>query len=108
MNAKNPKKSEPAKSTDRQTPSIGVLGLVLACTIAPVGMVISLVTLVSAKRRQQKAPAAVAGLVIGLLLTLIFIAAYLYLEALLNGSFGPCADVAPGSSGGALIPYECP
>ena len=58
--------------------SLGLLGLILACVLGVVGLLVSLVALVLSLRAHHRNPPAVAGIVIGVLATSAFVAGMWY------------------------------
>jgi len=84
-----------------------VVGLVLALVVPPAGAVLSSVVLIRARRTGRKEPAALAGIIIGTIGTLVFIAATLYVLQVLGGQIGACAELGPGTHQQGLFTYEC-
>jgi len=88
--------------------SLAVLGLILACVSGPVGVVVSVVALLRARRAGEKDTAAVVGIVVGLATTAAFIAGVVYFQAVFAGQTGVCADLGPGVHEGAFGSFSCP
>jgi hypothetical protein len=57
---------------------LGVIGLILACVVGVVGLLVSVVALVLSLRARHRNPPAVAGIVIGVLATSAFIGGMWY------------------------------
>jgi hypothetical protein len=88
--------------------SLAVLGLILACVAGPVGVVVSVVALLRARRAGEKDTVALVGIIVGLATTAAFIAGVVYFQAVFAGQAGVCADLGPGVHEGASGTFTCP
>lgn len=99
--------SEPEVSGDYPGKRLGVLGLIFALTVAVVGIVVSLVAVIRSARAGHRNIPALAGLVIGVLGTVVFFLAFWFIVQFFSGDIGPCAELGPGTHDEGLVTYEC-
>lgn len=88
--------------------SLAVLGLILSCLAGPVGVAVSVVAQLRARRAGEKDTVAVVGIIVGLATTAAFIAGAVYFQAVFAGQTGVCADLGPGVHEGAFGSFTCP
>jgi len=99
--------------TDTEVPpefagrKLGLIGLLLACTLSLVGLVVSLVALIVSVRNGRKNPAAIAGIIIGAIATVVVIAGTVYIVGVLDGTVGVCAELGPGEHKQGIMTYTC-
>lgn len=86
---------------------LGLLGLLLACTVSVVGLIVSCVALVISLRHGSRNPAAIGGIIIGILGTAVLVAGVFYFVGVLDGNVGVCADREPGVYEEGLMTYTC-
>lgn len=86
---------------------LGVIGLIFAMTVSVVGIVVSIVALITSMRAKRRNPAAVAGIVLGALGTVAFVFAFWFIVQFFAGNIGPCAELGPGTHSDGLATYEC-
>lgn len=86
---------------------LGVVGLVLALTLSGVGIMVSVVALITSARAKRRNVPALAGIVLGTVGSLAFLAALWFIVQLLAGNIGPCAELGPGTHTDGLATYEC-
>jgi hypothetical protein len=98
---------QPAASDDFPGRKLGVIGLLLACTLNFVGLIVSLVALTISHRNGVRNPAAVAGIVIGAVATVVLVAATFYVVGVLDGDVGVCAELGPGVHEQGTMTYTC-
>lgn len=91
----------------RSTRQLAILGLVLSLTISVAGLVVSIIALVQARRAGRWDPAAIAGIIVGIIGIGVFFLALWYVLQLLEGQVGPCQGLAPGTYGEGRFTYEC-
>ena len=84
-----------------------VLGLILALVVPPAGVVLSSVAQIRARRTGRKEPAALAGIIIGIIGSIVFVAAVWYMLQVLAGTVGPCAELGPGVHQQGIYTYNC-
>jgi hypothetical protein len=86
---------------------LGLVGLLLACTVSIVGLVVSCIALLTSLRHGHRNPAAIAGIIIGVLATAVLVAGVFYFVGVLDGNVGVCADREPGVYEEGLMTYTC-
>lgn len=106
MSKKDPTLKE-EDAAPRGTRQLAILGLVLSLTISVAGLVVSLVALIRARRAGRWEPAAIAGIVVGIIGIGVFFLALWYVVQLLEGQVGPCQGLEPGTYGEGRFTYEC-
>ncbi|RPE73722.1 MULTISPECIES: hypothetical protein [unclassified Frondihabitans] len=88
--------------------TLAVLGLILSCLAGPVGVAVSATAFFRSRHRKQPNPVAVAGIIVGLAATSVFIAGVFYFHAVVNGDTGVCAEQGPGTHDGPTGTFTCP
>ncbi|MBX3100742.1 MAG: hypothetical protein KF761_14340 [Salinibacterium sp.] len=106
MSKKNTTSAETVDSPS-STRKLAILGLVLSLTISVAGLVVSVVALVKARRAGRWDPAAIAGIIVGVIGIGVFFLALWYVLQLLEGQVGPCQGLEPGTYGEGRFTYEC-
>ncbi|MBN9240153.1 MAG: hypothetical protein BGO97_10605 [Micrococcales bacterium 70-64] len=96
--------TQPSAETGRR---IAIVGLLLALVVPPAGAVLSSAVLIRARRTGRNDPAALAGIIIGTIGTLVFVAATWYVLQVLGGQVGACAELGPGTHQQGLFTYQC-
>lgn len=91
----------------RGTRQLAILGLVLSLTISVAGLVVSIIALIRARRGGRWDPAAIAGIIVGVIGIGVFFLALWYVLQLLEGQVGPCQGLEPGTYGEGTFTYEC-
>lgn len=86
---------------------LGLIGLLLACTVNVVGLTVSTIALVRSARAGRRNPAAAGGIVIGALSTIVLVAVFYYVLGVLDGDVGVCADLGPGTHQEGMMTYTC-
>jgi len=86
---------------------LAIVGLILSLVVPPVGAIVSSVVLIRARRARRVEPAAIGGFVIGIVGSLVFVAAVFYVMQVLAGTVGPCAELGPGTHQQGLFTYDC-
>ncbi len=73
----------PGQQGPRENPgrTLGIVGLILAIVVAPVGLILSIVALVKSKKAGMGNGLAVAGIIVGALFTILLVLAILLLVA---------------------------
>ncbi|RJT95230.1 DUF4190 domain-containing protein [Arthrobacter frigidicola] len=73
----------PGQQGPRENPgrTLGIVGLILAVVVAPVGLILSIVALVKSKKAGMGNGLAVAGIIVGALFTILLVLAILLLVA---------------------------
>ncbi|MET3768805.1 cytochrome c biogenesis protein CcdA [Marisediminicola sp. UYEF4] len=93
--------------TDFPGRKLGVVGLILSCLLGVVGLVVSTIALVTSLRAQQRNVPAIAGIVIGIVGTVVFAAGAWYFFEFWEGNVGPCADREAGVYEDGIYTYSC-
>lgn len=93
-----------AKFPGRQ---LGVVGLIFSCLLPIVGAVVSAIAWVASRRARQRNGPAIAGMVIGILGTVVFAAGVWYFFGFWEGNVGPCADRGSGVYEDGIYTYSC-
>ena len=86
---------------------LSIVGLVLAFLIAPVGLIISIVALVKSNKAGQPKGLAIAGIVIGAVVTIFWVILLIVLFAALAALFGMCAELGQGVWEVDGVTYTC-
>jgi len=86
---------------------LGLVGLLLACTVSVIGLIVSCIALVISLRHGSRNPAAIAGIIIGVLATAVLVVGVFYFVGVLDGNVGVCADREPGVYEEGLMTYTC-
>ncbi len=96
-----------AQVTETRTKSLATIGLLFSFFLGPVGLVICVIALFRSRRRGGSEPAAIAGVIVGALSSMVFIAAMWFIASFFSGQIGPCAELGPGTHEVGLVTYEC-
>lgn len=86
---------------------LGVAGLILAMVLGIVGVVVSVIALIQSSRVRRRNPAAIAGIVLGVLTTVVFGLVLSFVLQSFAGNVGPCAGREPGIYEGGGVTFEC-
>lgn len=100
----------PAYSQPTPTPPgrvLSIVGLVLALLMAPVGLVISIVAAVKLGKAGQPKGLAIAGIIVGAIITILEIVAIILVVTVFAGLIGMCADLGPGVWEVGGVTYTC-
>ncbi|UUE21560.1 hypothetical protein [Microbacterium sp. J1-1] len=100
----------PAYSQPTPTPPgrvLSIVGLVLAFLMAPVGLVISIVAAVKLGKAGQPKGLAIAGIIVGAIITILEIVAIILVVTVFAGLIGMCADLGPGVWEVGGVTYTC-
>ncbi|WP_226532145.1 DUF4190 domain-containing protein [Microbacterium paraoxydans] len=102
----------PAPAYPQPTPTppgrvLSIVGLVLAFLMAPVGLVISIVAAVKLGKAGQPKGLAIAGIVVGAIITILEIIAIILVVTVFAGLIGMCADLGPGVWEVGGVTYTC-
>lgn len=87
--------------------NLGVAGLVLAMVLGVVGVLVSVVALVQSSRVGRRNSAAIAGIVLGVLTSVVFGLVLSFVLQSFAGNVGPCAGRQPGTYEGGGVTFEC-
>jgi hypothetical protein len=88
--------------------TLGIVGLILAFVASPIGLVLSIIAMVQSKKAGAKNGFALAGIIIGVLGTIIIIAAIIGAISL-AGAFGElCAELGSGVHEQGNTTITCP
>ncbi|MCZ4299721.1 MULTISPECIES: hypothetical protein [Microbacterium] len=100
----------PAYSQPTPTPPgrvLSIVGLVLAFLMAPVGLIISIVAAVKLGKAGQPKGLAIAGIIVGAIITILEIVAIILVVTVFAGLIGMCADLGPGVWEVGGVTYTC-
>ncbi|MGS0561197.1 DUF4190 domain-containing protein [Microbacterium aurugineum] len=102
----------PAPEYPQPTPTppgrvLSIVGLVLAFLMAPVGLVISIVAAVKLGKAGQPKGLAIAGIIVGAIITILEIVAIILVVTVFAGLLGMCADLGPGVWEVGGVTYTC-
>ncbi|MEU4016700.1 DUF4190 domain-containing protein [Microbacterium sp. NPDC028030] len=86
---------------------LSIVGLVLAFVAAPVGLILSIVAAVKLGRAGQPKGLAIAGIIVGALLTILGIIGIILFVTVIAGLVGMCAELGPGVWDVDGITYRC-
>lgn len=86
---------------------LSIVGLVLAFLLAPVGLIISIVAAVKLGKAGAPKGLAIAGIIIGAVITIIEIIGVILLVTVFIGLFSMCADLGPGIWEVGGVTYTC-
>lgn len=86
---------------------LAIVGLVLAFLVAPVGLIISIVAAVKLGKAGQPKGLAIAGIVVGALITIFWTILLIVLFTAFAALFGMCADLGPGVWEVDGVTYRC-
>lgn len=71
---------------------LALIGLLVSCLVGVVGVGMSVVALVISARNGHRNPAAIAGIIIGAIGTLVLVLGVFYVIGVLHGTTGVCVD----------------
>ncbi len=86
---------------------LSIVGLVLAVVAAPIGLVISIVAAVKLGKAGQPKGLAIAGIIVGAIITIFWIIAIIFFVAVFANIFGTCAELGPGVWNIDGVTYRC-
>ena len=86
---------------------LSIVGLVLAFVAAPIGLVISIVAAVKLGKAGQPKGLAIAGIIVGAIITIFWIIAIIFFVAVFANIFGTCAELGPGVWDIDGVTYRC-
>ncbi|PRB16014.1 DUF4190 domain-containing protein [Microbacterium sp. MYb62] len=86
---------------------LSIVGLVLAVLVAPVGLIISIVAAVKLSKAKEPKGLAIAGIIVGALITIFWIVVLIIVFTLLAAVIGMCAELGPGVWQVDGVNYRC-
>ncbi|MFB8189731.1 DUF4190 domain-containing protein [Microbacterium sp. NPDC055988] len=86
---------------------LSIVGFVLAFVVAPVGLIISIVAAVKLGKSGQPKGFAIAGIIVGALITIFWVILLIVLFTAFAALIGMCADLGPGVWEVDGITYRC-
>lgn len=86
---------------------LSIIGLVLAFLLPPVGLILSIIAAVQLGKAKAPKGLAIAGIVVGALLTIFAIIGIIVLVTVLAGVIGTCAELGPGVWDVGGVTYRC-
>jgi hypothetical protein len=91
--------------------TLGIVGFVLAFLASPIGLIVSIVAMVQSRKAGVKNGFALAGIIIGIIGTIVIIASIIALVALGAAGIGylteMCAELGPGEHLVDGVTYTC-
>lgn len=105
-----PAPEAPAYPQPQPTPPgrvLSIVGLVLAFLVAPVGLIISIVAAVKLGKAKQPKGLAVAGIIVGALVTIFWIIVVVILVAVAASLVGMCGELGAGVWEVNGVTYTC-
>ena len=86
---------------------LSIVGLVLAFLAAPVGLILSIVAAVKLGKAGAPKGLAIAGIIVGAVITLLWIIGIIMFVTLFAGIIGTCAELGPGVWDVNGVTYTC-
>ena len=86
---------------------LSIVGLVLAFLAAPIGMILSIVAAVKLGKAGAPKGLAIAGIIVGAVITLLWIIGIIMFVTLFAGIIGTCAELGPGVWDVNGVTYTC-
>ncbi|MBP3977653.1 hypothetical protein [Microbacterium sp. BLY] len=86
---------------------LSIIGLVLAFLLPPVGLILSIIAAVQLGKAKAPKGLAIAGIVVGAILTILAIIGIVLLVTVLAGVIGMCAELGPGVWDVGGVTYRC-
>lgn len=75
---------------------LSIIGLVLAFVAAPIGLILSIVAAVKLGKAGAPKGLAIAGIIVGAIITLLYIVGIILFVTLFANIIGTCAELGPG------------
>lgn len=97
----------PASAPPTPGATLGIVGLVLAFLAAPIGLILSIVAFVKLRKNGGKTGIALAGIIVGALITIAIILAVVGAIITFTTLFGVCAELGPGVWQQGGVTYTC-
>lgn len=86
---------------------LSIIGLVLAFVAAPIGLILSIVAAVKLGKAGAPKGIAIAGIIVGAVITLLYIIGIILFVTLFAGIIGTCAELGPGMWTVDGVTYTC-
>ena len=86
---------------------LSIVGLVLAFVAAPVGLIISIVAAVKLGKAGAPKGLAIAGIIVGAVITLLWIIGIILFATVIGGVIAQCAELGPGVWDVNGVTYTC-
>lgn len=86
---------------------LSIVGLVLAFVAAPIGLILSIVAAVQLGKAGAPKGLAIAGIIVGAVITLLWIIGIILFVTVLGGVIGMCAELGPGVWDVNGVTYTC-
>ena len=105
-----PAPAAPAYPQPEPTPPgrvLSIVGLVLAFVAAPIGLILSIVAVVKLGKAGQPKGLAIAGIIIGAILTIAGIIGIILFATVIAGLIGMCAELGTGVWEVDGVTYRC-
>lgn len=86
---------------------LSIVGLVLAFLLPPIGLILSIIAAVQLGKAHAPKGLAIAGIIVGAVLTILEIIGIILLVTVFAGIFGMCAELGPGVWEVGGVTYRC-
>jgi hypothetical protein len=86
---------------------LSIVGLVLAFVAAPIGLILSIVAAVQLGKAGAPKGLAIAGIIVGAVITLLWIIGIILFATVIGGVVGTCAELGPGTWEVDGVTYSC-
>lgn len=86
---------------------LSIVGLVLAFLLPPVGLILSIIAAVKLGKAGAPKGLAIAGIIVGAVLTILEIIGLILLVTVFAGIIGMCAELGPGVWDVGGVTYRC-
>jgi hypothetical protein len=86
---------------------LAIAGLVLAFTLAPLGLILSIIAAVKLGRARSPKGLAIAGIAVGAVVTVIWIIGIVVLVSVFANLISTCAELGPGVWRVGGVTYTC-
>lgn len=97
----------PAPQTSPPGRVLSIVGLVLAFLLPPIGLILSIIAAVQLGKARAPKGLAIAGIIVGAVLTVLEIIGIILLVTVFAGIFGMCAELGPGVWEVGGVTYRC-
>lgn len=103
----SPDYAAPAAPTSPPGRVLSIVGLVLAFLLPPIGLILSIIAAVQLGKAGAPKGLAIAGIVVGAVLTILEIIGIILLVTVFAGIIGMCAELGPGVWDVGGVTYRC-
>lgn len=86
---------------------LAIAGIIIDFFISPLGLILSIIAKVQAKKAGVRSPAATVGIVLGIVFLVIGVVVTISLVAVFSGIASECAQLGPGVHHIGATTYTC-